>query len=305
MKSMLLVVLALVVALSGCQMVLENMFLVRGSVVNESTGQPIVSVEISIPGYQYAELTNSVGDFVMEVPGGTWDLLFQKEGYEEKTVQVTLNSDNPRVDISTSLVPTAGPNDWILGFWVPMDDWFGTEEQKVSWPRSGVVEYPGDGTYVVYQHYDQTEINQIGTWILDGDEVTMDGMPAGTIDKISNDEFYFPLMDVTLLRKGTEPSLFDQDSEEIFQGVWYEESNGEREVKLYDFTATAAGDYVISWETYTGEVCFYAFSSEQDPLHPLEDEPEQFRTVSIEADQMIFLVAFDEGTCRFRIDPSP
>ena len=82
MKKLLLVVLALAVGLTGCQVVLENMFLVRGTVVDEATGEPILSVEISLPGYQYAELTNSAGDYAMEVPGGTWDLHFYKEGYE-------------------------------------------------------------------------------------------------------------------------------------------------------------------------------------------------------------------------------
>jgi len=309
MKKVILPILALSVILSGCQMVLDNIFLVRGTVVDDATGEPLLSVEIGIPGYQYAELTNSAGDYVMETPEGTWDLHFQKDGYESKTEQVIMGPNNPRVELVTRLVPVQSEENWIVGFWVNISD------QPLSWPGTHVIEFREDGTYYDWEYYDCTELRDSGNWSLEGNTFSLGGMSM-EITKVSDDEFEVDMggETLTMLRKGTEPNIFDGIPTELSEGIWAEGSIEEEELQLYSFAALSAGGYDILWEEedplgYNADIHVWAFDMNHDPFYVLDhdlrgdDSPE---TITPIAGQVIYIIVEgnETGTYRIRLQPA-
>jgi hypothetical protein len=103
-----ILVLASTLFLMGCPAFYNNfedfaddICKVRGKVVDPYLNKPIISVEVFVNGYQYSELTNNEGDYELELPKGTWELIFKKIGYVPVKEEVTLDSNNPRVEITT------------------------------------------------------------------------------------------------------------------------------------------------------------------------------------------------------------
>lgn len=313
MKNVVLIVLVLSVILAGCQLVLENVFLVRGTVVDDNTDQPILSVEIGIPGYQYAELTNSAGDYAMEIPDGTWGLVFQKDGYEAKSEQVTVGEDAPRIELITRLVPIPKGDDWIVGNWVNITD------DSISWPETNVLELREDTTVDHWEYYNLTESFEDGNWSMEGETLTIFGMDL-EIEKISDDQFNVPMMSATMVRKGTEPNIFSQTETELTAGAWTEGSILEEQLQLYSFPASA-GDYIISWDDsgdgsggYTGDINVYPYAADQEtclffPPPGEEWEDDGFTTprpITLAVEQTIFIIVEgdeQEGSFRIRINP--
>ncbi len=112
-KAKLLLSLALVASvmtLVTCKPIdyyLERVYKAHGKVTDANTGEPLESVEVFVKGYQYSELTNSLGDYEIELAEGTWTLEFVKDGYdtEESDPPVTVGPTNQRVLVDIQLTP--------------------------------------------------------------------------------------------------------------------------------------------------------------------------------------------------------
>ena len=84
----------------------DELFKVRGTVVECPAGKPLVSVEVFVNDYQYSELTNSEGDYEIELPEGKWNLNFVKDNFTSEVVEVNVGPQNPREEITTCLLKT-------------------------------------------------------------------------------------------------------------------------------------------------------------------------------------------------------
>lgn len=115
-KTLWVVVPLLVVAAVlpfGCKPLpfyLQQVCKIYGTATDAKTGDPLESVEVSVDPYQYSELTNSQGDFELEMAVGSWTITFVKDGYETQSVDVTLKADGDSEEVNATLVPTnTGP----------------------------------------------------------------------------------------------------------------------------------------------------------------------------------------------------
>jgi hypothetical protein len=91
----------------GCKPIpyyLQQVCKVYGTATDSRTGDPLESVEVSVSPYQYSELTNSLGDYELEMAVGTWTVTFTKDGYETYSVEVPLLAKGDRVEVNAALV---------------------------------------------------------------------------------------------------------------------------------------------------------------------------------------------------------
>jgi Carboxypeptidase regulatory-like domain len=88
---------------------LEQVDKAYGRVTDGVTGLPLESVEVSIHGYQYSELTNSLGDYELMLADGTWTLDFVKDGYTTSSKVVTVGPRAQRAKADAQLTPVAPP----------------------------------------------------------------------------------------------------------------------------------------------------------------------------------------------------
>ena len=83
---------------------------IHGLVYDSYTHQPIEGVTVMVQDHDInnSQVTShSVGDFHRPIKGGTYTLAFTKDGYETKTVNVTV-IDNQRVDLDTVFLISEG-----------------------------------------------------------------------------------------------------------------------------------------------------------------------------------------------------
>lgn len=206
--------------------------------------------------------------------------------------------------------PGSSDDAWIVGVWVNLT---GT---PLSWPDTNVMEFRADGTYEQWEYYNCTESMENGTWSLEGNTFYLSGMPM-EISKINDDQFEVDMggETITVLRKGTEPNIFDETPTELSEGMWTEGSIQEEELQLYNFAASSAGAYDISWEEedplgYNAGIYVWAFDTDHDPFYVLDhdlrgdDSPE---TIALIAGQEIFIIVEGDqnGTYRIMIQPAP
>jgi hypothetical protein len=134
--AMALLLIAAVAGLTGCKPVayyLAEVYKVYGkvTVANADPTIPLESVEVFVGDYQYSELTNSLGDYEMELPEGTWTIKFLKEGAETFTAApITVGKDNPRQRLDAALVCSVFD---LTGWW----DLFVGGERVSYWPLYG------------------------------------------------------------------------------------------------------------------------------------------------------------------------
>ena len=100
-----LLILMILLSLTSCPVTNEYLFKVRGKVIDWLNESPIISAEIFVESTQYSELSNNEGDYEIELFEGTWEITIRKQGYLDEIVGVTLNSSNPREEITTRLKP--------------------------------------------------------------------------------------------------------------------------------------------------------------------------------------------------------
>ncbi len=82
---------------------LEKVDKAYGKVTEAGSGVALESVEVIVGNYQYSELTNSLGDYEIELSDGKWTLTFVKSGYVTATQAVTVSPSNPRVKVDVAL----------------------------------------------------------------------------------------------------------------------------------------------------------------------------------------------------------
>ncbi len=88
-----------------------------------SGGTPLSGVKVTIASTEYttSTSTDTNGNYtISSIPVGTYSVVFEKEGYEEKTVQVSLSPfESKRYDLDMESVPVSGGTGFIPGFDLP------------------------------------------------------------------------------------------------------------------------------------------------------------------------------------------
>jgi hypothetical protein len=185
---------------------------------------------------------------------------------------VSCGTDGPK--------PPAAP--WIVGFW----------GQHTYAPYSLMTEIRANGMYYQYDNYDGTGLLGSDTWSLEGDALTLGGVGEITITKVSDNEYILPdPMNETIYRKGHEPggNVFSQAATPLLENSQADGTFGlRRDMKLYSFTASSAGDYDITWSMDSGIAVAAYLSDHVTPLFlPAE---ETTHLVSLGAAQEICIV---------------
>ncbi len=270
-------ILLLVVALIALTMLLvtcmpmmrflDTVYKAHGTVTDAETGVPLVSVEVFISTYQYSELTNSQGDYELELREGTWTLDFIKDGYEPLSKEVTVDETNQRVRVDAALTPIGPGVIWLVGFWAM---------EPASLPSSPIVVFNADGTWGYFENYFGTgDPLMSGEWTYEDGSFYQDGILM-TIEKVDDDTWIYVDIGATLYRKGTEPfgyafQPFDQTPAILTPGTWSGEGITLEmfEMKLYSFTAPSAASYYFWWDdskapgAYTANVEVSAYQDDK------------------------------------------
>jgi hypothetical protein len=138
---------------------LAQVYKAYGKVTDAQTGDPLESVEVSVKGYQYSELTNGLGDYELELPEGTWTLEFAKDGYDiADSDPFTVGPTNPRTLVNAVLTPKA------LSIW---GTWINPAYGSAPNGPPGKVIFNSDGTTVWYVHYNDSSFYDSGEYRID------------------------------------------------------------------------------------------------------------------------------------------
>ena len=114
-------ILSLITLCSGQS---DKLFVIKGTVTDLSTGQPVQLVNVYLSGSTFGASTSQTGNYFIEnIPGGTYQLIFQHIGYELKIYPVQIEADRsyeinmrlqPRIYEGESIqVITAKPEEWL------------------------------------------------------------------------------------------------------------------------------------------------------------------------------------------------
>ena len=210
------------------------------------------------------------------------------------------NTDTPTDNTDTLTDNT--DNTWITGFWVDSHSYA---------PYTDVIDFNADGNYYNYDNYDITGFLSSGTWSLNGDILTFNGVPYA-IEKVDNNQFL--LMGEYYNRRGNEPggNIFNHTVPILIPSTIHTEYIMYKELQLYSITAQSDNDYTIRWnyfeEFYIGyiaNIIVSAYKADQITPFFVECDNRYFsqQTVTLSQDEKIYIIveAYSEGMYEFMI----
>jgi hypothetical protein len=168
----LVVTVIVVAALVGsCQPIgeyLEQVYKVYGTVTDAQSGAPLESVEVFVGDSQYSELTNSYGDYELEMVEGTWTLNFVKAGYESYAVEISVGGEEARTLVDAALVQKVPPAPSVPEVETVLQGFFTWDQQLVGavfeeWATTNETAVTGPNTTYVL-HFDGSTMTQVQSY---------------------------------------------------------------------------------------------------------------------------------------------
>ena len=92
----LLVILSFIVSLGANTLVAQPMPVLRGTVSDAVTGEPLIAANIRILGTSKGTITNAQGKYTLSVESGQHTLVFSYLAYQPETLRVILTGDTIR-----------------------------------------------------------------------------------------------------------------------------------------------------------------------------------------------------------------
>jgi hypothetical protein len=184
-------------------------------------------------------------------------------------------------------------NDWIVGTWIT---------KNAYGPHSNVSRYFSNGTWALYNDYSETQQFAGGTWELNGNILSSDGVDF-EITKINDNHYTAIILGVTVhnYRKGYEPdgSIFSNPATVLTANDWASDSiDSLEEVDIFTYTAAGDGVHTVEWDDdgdgsggYTGDIMVTVYASDQLNMF-FEEEEDGFHGIEEQNEQPVLL---DEG----------
>jgi len=226
---------------------LEQVYKVYGHVTVTGTDPPLPlgSVEVFVGSYQYSELTNFNGDYELELPEGTWEITFLKNGYEGESGQVTVGPDQPRVHLDAEMIRVSGAFD-LTGYWIAY------AETEGSVDTSGLIYFLQSG-------------NTISAF---GSETPIYGVVDGASVSFTFTQDEMPFAWIGVLQ---EDGSIVIDQPPMFDAAWFEPQDIEPSFGSLELsgTGTVTVDTEMALGTKAEDSMSYrvVFDVDADPLH--------------------------------------
>ncbi len=79
---------------------------ITGSIINKSTGERLTNANISVTPGNYGTVSDSIGNFIIRLPIGTYQVKISYIGYEQESISVLLTKDKLDENLIVKLTPT-------------------------------------------------------------------------------------------------------------------------------------------------------------------------------------------------------